>query len=90
VLNSIAAHGALRSAVFADPGAEADGAAAAGSTCAAGRYRCVASYPSPSRSLKLGRQNIHLFRLKNTRFDIIGGGMYFLFSVRASEASRPP
>lgn len=26
-----------------------------------------ASYPSPARSIALGKKNLHLFRLKNTR-----------------------
>lgn len=42
------------------------------------------AYPSPGRSLKLGRQNLHLFRLKNTRFDVIGGLVYFFLVVRCS------
>lgn len=46
-----------------------------------GDFRCAAAYPSPERSLELGRQNLHLFRLKNTRFDFIGGALYFLTVV---------
>lgn len=42
-----------------------------------GEYRCMAAYPSPPCSMQLGRQNLHLFRLKNTRFDVIGGIFYF-------------
>ena len=52
-----------------------------------GEFRCLASYPSAARSLELGRQNLHLFRLKNTRFDFIGGGLYFLIVVRLVLAS---
>jgi hypothetical protein len=47
-----------------------------------GEFRCTAAYPSAERSMKLGEQNLHLFRLKNTRFDFIGGGIYFLIVVR--------
>ena len=52
-----------------------------------GEFRCLASYPAAARSLELGRQNLHLFRLKNTRFDFIGGGLYFLIVVRLVLAS---
>lgn len=33
----------------------------------AGQYACCAAYPSPQHSLKLGKRNLHLFRLNNTR-----------------------
>lgn len=46
-----------------------------------GEYHCAAAYPSPSCSMQLGRQNLHLFRLKNTRFDVIGGIFYFCLVV---------
>lgn len=46
-----------------------------------GEYHCAAAYPSAARSRKLAKQNMHLFRLKNTRFDIIGGMLYFLLVV---------
>ena len=46
-----------------------------------GEFRCAAAYPSPEQSTRLGRQNLHLFRLKNTRFDVIGGAFYFLLVV---------
>ncbi|KAL3147784.1 hypothetical protein ABBQ32_002515 [Trebouxia sp. C0010 RCD-2024] len=46
-----------------------------------GEYHCMAAYPSPSCSMQLGRQNLHLFRLKNTRFDVIGGIFYFCLVV---------
>ena len=49
-----------------------------------GEYHCMAAYPSPSCSMQLGRQNLHLFRLKNTRFDVIGGIFYFCLVVRAA------
>ena len=52
----------------------------------AGEYRCASAYPSPGRSAKLGRQNLHLFRLKNTRFDVIGGLVYLLLVVRSAHA----
>lgn len=48
-----------------------------------GEYHCMAAYPSPSCSMQLGRQNLHLFRLKNTRFDVIGGIFYFCLVVCA-------
>ena len=47
-----------------------------------GEFRCAAAYPTPEQSTCLGRQNLHLFRLKNTRFDVIGGAFYFLLVVR--------
>ncbi|DBB07470.1 TPA: hypothetical protein ACH3X3_008941 [Trebouxia sp. C0006] len=46
-----------------------------------GEYHCAAAYPSPPCSMQLGRQNLHLFRLKNTRFDVIGGIFYFCLVV---------
>lgn len=49
-----------------------------------GEYHCMAAYPSPSCSMQLGRQNLHLFRLKNTRFDVIGGIFYFCLVVHAT------
>ncbi len=58
---------------------EADNGAVAGG---GGEFSCAAVYPSPNQSLQLGRQNLHLFRFKNTRFDIIGGAFYFLMVVR--------
>ena len=57
---------------------EADNGAVAGG---GGEFSCAAVYPSPKQSLQLGRQNLHLFRFKNTRFDIIGGAFYFLMVV---------
>ena len=35
----------------------------------------------PSSRCSWARQNLHLFRFKNTRFDIIGGAFYFLMVV---------
>ena len=58
---------------------EADNGAVAGG---GGEFSCAAVYPSPKQSMQLGRQNLHLFRFKNTRFDIIGGAFYFLMVVR--------
>lgn len=46
-----------------------------------GEFRCAAAYPSAKTSLSLGRLNLHGFRLKNTRFDIIGGALYFMLTV---------
>ena len=57
---------------------EADNGAVAGG---GGEFSCAAVYPSPKQSMQLGRQNLHLFRFKNTRFDIIGGAFYFLMVV---------
>lgn len=48
-----------------------------------GEFRCAAVYPTPEQSLRLARQNLHLFRFKNTRFDVIGGAFYFLMVVRS-------
>lgn len=56
----------------------------AGKPGGGGEFRCTAAYPSAEKSLRLGRQNLHLFRLKNTRFDFIGGGIYFLIVVCTS------
>jgi len=47
-----------------------------------GEYCCAAAYPPPARSLAYGRQNLHLFRFKNTRFDVIGGAFYFMLVAR--------
>lgn len=44
---------------------------------------CTAAYPSAHRSRMLARQNLHLFRHKNTRFDVIGGVLYFCLVVSA-------
>ena len=57
---------------------EAENGAVAGG---GGEFSCAAVYPSPKQSLQLGRQNLHLFRFKNTRFDIIGGAFYFMMVV---------
>ncbi|GLI59475.1 hypothetical protein VaNZ11_001358 [Volvox africanus] len=46
-----------------------------------GEYVCAACYPSPRTSMHLGRRNLHVFRLRNTRFDVIGGMFYFLLVV---------
>ncbi|GIL77238.1 hypothetical protein Vretifemale_6729 [Volvox reticuliferus] len=46
-----------------------------------GEYLCAACYPSPRTSMHLGRRNLHVFRLRNTRFDVIGGVFYFLLVV---------
>ena len=48
-----------------------------------GEYTCAAAYPTAERSVRLGRQNLHMFRLRNTRFDIVGGILYFIFVVRS-------
>ncbi|WIA33540.1 hypothetical protein OEZ86_006664 [Tetradesmus obliquus] len=46
-----------------------------------GVYKCSALFPAADKSLKLGRKNLHLFRFKNSRFDVIGGAIYFLSIV---------
>jgi len=46
-----------------------------------GEYVCAAAFPCASASRALGTSNLHLFRLNNTRFDVIGGGIYFLLTV---------
>lgn len=51
-----------------------------------GEFRCAAAYPSAKTSLSLGRLNLHGFRLKNTRFDIIGGALYFMLTVETPTA----
>jgi hypothetical protein len=53
------------------------------------QYICHACYPSPKHSMMLGRKNLHLFRLHNTSFDMIGGVLYFLIvvSVRMPDVS---
>jgi hypothetical protein len=48
---------------------------------AGGEYRCAASFPSPADSLRLGRRNLSTFRHMNSRFDVIGGGLYYLLVV---------
>ena len=62
-----------------------DGAVAGGG----GEFRCAAVYPPPARSLQFGRQNLHLFRLNNTRFDVIGGALYFVLVVRITPCPCP-
>ncbi|KXZ46777.1 hypothetical protein GPECTOR_40g511 [Gonium pectorale] len=46
-----------------------------------GEYVCRACYPSPRTSMQLGRKNLHVFRLRNSRFDVIGGVFYFMLVV---------
>lgn len=58
-------------------------AAGPGQHARAGEWTCATAYPAPARSLMLGRQNLHLFRLKNTRFDVLGGIIYFFLVVSA-------
>ena len=52
-------------------------AAAVQSGPAGGEYRCQAAFPSPQQSLTLGRSNLHTFRHVNSRFDLIGGMLYY-------------
>ncbi|KAL6778167.1 hypothetical protein ACKKBG_A17180 [Auxenochlorella protothecoides x Auxenochlorella symbiontica] len=46
-----------------------------------GEYRCAAAYPSAQQSESIGRRNLHMFRNMNTRFDVIGGALYYLLVV---------
>lgn len=48
---------------------------------AGGEYRCQAAFPSAEQSLRLGRANLHTFRHVNSRFDVIGGALYYLLVV---------
>lgn len=50
---------------------------------AGGEYRCIASFPTASDSLKIGRLNLHTFRHVNSRFDLIGGMLYYLLVISA-------
>ena len=67
------------------PRASAVAAAGPGQRARAGQWTCATAYPAPARSLMLGRQNLHLFRLKNTRFDVLGGIIYFFLVVSAGK-----
>ncbi|KAK2079809.1 hypothetical protein QBZ16_002204 [Prototheca wickerhamii] len=46
-----------------------------------GEYRCEAAFPAAATSLELGKRNLHMFRNMNSRFDIIGGALYYLLVV---------
>lgn len=48
---------------------------------AGGEYRCAAAFPTAEESLGLGRSNLHTFRHVNSRFDVIGGALYYLLVV---------
>lgn len=37
------------------------------SKASGGQYVCAAAYPTPDKSLEIGRRNVHVFRSKNTR-----------------------
>ncbi|MEW5320472.1 MAG: hypothetical protein WDW38_011542 [Sanguina aurantia] len=41
------------------------------------------------KSLEIGRRNVHVFRSKNTRFDVIGGVFYFLLIVSVIPRCSP-
>lgn len=41
-----------------------------------------------AQSLRLGRRNLHMFRMTNNRFDIIGGMLYYLLVVRGEGGWR--
>eukprot|EP00884_Botryococcus_braunii_P019296 jgi/Botrbrau1/604/Bobra.0161s0002.1 len=60
---------------------ESSGARAVGG---GGEFKCCAAYPPPAVSFELGRQLLHLFRHKNTRFDGVGAVIYFLLVVGVS------
>ena len=76
-------------AAFGVPGAGAAADARAGGAPAPpapapaprGEYVCAAAYPPPATTLDLGRRNALNFRLLNTRFDVVGGALYFLVTV---------
>ena len=59
---------------------------------AGGEYRCTNAFPSMEDSLQIGRHNLHAFRNVNSRFDIIGGALYYLLVLsalpRCSEAGQ--
>lgn len=44
-------------------------------------YACASAYPAAAKSQRLGRDNLGLFRLHNTRFDVIGGLLYYALVV---------
>ncbi len=46
-----------------------------------GEWVADAVYPSVAESLRLGKENLHLFRLRNNRFDVIGGLLYYSLVV---------
>ena len=59
---------------------------------AGGEFQCASAFPTPEDSFKIGRHNLHAFRNVNSRFDIIGGVLYYLLVLsalpRCSEAER--
>ncbi|GAB4822190.1 hypothetical protein N2152v2_009236 [Parachlorella kessleri] len=61
--------------------AEEAAAAHAAAKPLGGEYRCERAFPAPEQSLRLGRRNLHMFRMTNNRFDIIGGMLYYLLVV---------
>lgn len=50
-------------------------------TPAGGEYRCQAAFPTAEASFRLGRANLHAFRHVNSRFDVIGGVLYYLLVI---------
>lgn len=50
---------------------------------AGGEYRCTRAFPSMQDSLHIGRLNLHAFRNVNSRFDIIGGALYYFLVLSA-------
>lgn len=50
-------------------------------TPAGGEYRCQAAFPTEEASFRLGRANLHAFRHVNSRFDVIGGVLYYLLVI---------
>lgn len=50
---------------------------------AGGEYQCITSFPTPDDSFRIGKQNLHAFRNVNSRFDIIGGVVYYLLVLSA-------
>lgn len=48
-----------------------------------GEYRCARAFPTASDSTTICRRNLHAFRNVNSRFDIIGGAIYYVLILSA-------
>ena len=48
-----------------------------------GEYRCVGAFPSSDDSTTICRRNLHAFRNVNSRFDVIGGVIYYVLILSA-------
>lgn len=44
-------------------------------------YLAMLPHPATPQSESIGRRNLHMFRNMNTRFDVIGGALYYLLVV---------